>query len=251
MKKYCPQITVYAFDKKKKILKSALKEKNIDGYFTQSSLECFDVDLIIFALPIYTIEKVFDMFSPYIKPNTLITDVGSTKLRLEKFFLQRKVKYIGSHPLAGSEKSGYKYSSPELLRNRICLIIPNKYSKKESNLLKNFWKKLKMRVEIVTAEKHDKMLAITSHFIHLIAFAYTYFLKTHKITQTKNFAGPSFNEFTRIARSNPYIWTDILLDNKKELINIYKNFSNSLEKFINILLSGDNKKILKILKQLK
>lgn len=228
-----------------------MKENSIDRYFTKPSSEYFEVDLIIFALPIYTIRKVFKTISRYIKPYTLITDVASTKLELEKFFILQGINYIGSHPVAGAEKSGYKYSKSEILQNRVCLITPNPVSRQYTGVLKKFWKKLGMRVKVVTAEKHDKIMALTSHFVHILTFVYMDLLKKRKIRDIKYFVGPSFEDFTRIADNNPDVWSDILLDNKKELVKLYKSFFNTFDEFMEILSSSDRKKILKTLKSIR
>lgn len=242
---------MYAIDRNKKSLKTALKENSIDRYFTKPLAECFDVDLIIFALPIYTIRKVFKTVSKYIRPYTLITDVASTKLELEKFFIAQGINYIGSHPVAGAEKSGYRYSKYEILQNRVCLITSNPISRQYTGVLKRFWKRLGMRVKTVTAEKHDRIMAFTSHFVHILTFVYMDLLKHQKLSDIKYFIGPSFEDFTRVADNNPDVWSDILLDNKKELIKLYKSFFNIFDEFMEILINCNRRKILKTLKNIR
>ncbi len=138
------------------------------------------------------------------------------------------LNFVGSHPMAGSERSGYSNSTSELFDNRLCIVCEN------NEKIINFWKYLDMRIVISSPEKHDKLIAVTSHFIHFLSFSYIYYIKKYNI-DIKDFIGPSFQEFTRIASSNPEIWADIFIDNKNKIDTVYKEFKKALKEFNEIL----------------
>ncbi len=244
------RIMIYAFDKNKATLKKAAKEKVIDKYLFNPPKAQINVDIIIFALPVLSIIETFKKFSRYINSETIITDVGSSKNILTTFFSNKNVKYIGSHPLAGSEKFGYIYSDSAILKDKTCLVIKNEKLKMENRIVSEMWKKIGMKTKIIESNKHDKILAITSHFIHIMAFSYIHFLKEQGISDLKDFSGPSFEEIKRLAKSNPEMWSDIILDNKKELNNIFNSYHKSFYKFFKKLSSNSKREILKLLNQI-
>ncbi len=184
-------------------------------------------------------------FKKFINKSTPITDTTSTKSTVEKLF--KNYNFIGSHPMAGSEKSGYAYSSEKILENRTCIICNNN-QKKTMNFIEQFWLSLKMNTVKVSSDEHDFSTGVSSHFIHLLSFTYIDYIKTKKI-KIKNFIGPSFKEFTRIAGSNPEIWKDIFIDNKNKLNIITDSFINSLKKFQKSL--NNDKKLYKKIKEIR
>lgn len=116
------------------------------------------------------------------------------------------------------------------------------------NFIEQFWLSLKMNTEKVSSNQHDFSAGISSHFIHLLSFSYIDYIKTKKI-KIKNFIGPSFKDFTRIAGSNPEIWKDIFIDNKNKLNMITDSFINSLKRFQKSL--NNDKKLYKKIKEIK
>ncbi|MDD5066504.1 MAG: prephenate dehydrogenase [bacterium] len=227
IKKKNKRTYILAYDKNIPDLKKALKEKVIDEYFIRPHYQYFHVDLIIFALPIKDIQRIFKKFQSYIRPETLITDTASTKQTAQKIF-RSFPHFTGSHPLAGSEKNGYIHSHGDILKNKICILCPGQPA--SIMRLKHFWNQLGMKVICMNAVQHDQIIGMTSHFIHLLSFAMAFSLRKKRLN-VKSLYGPSFQQFIRLAKSNPDLWKDIFIDNKNSINIITDDFIKVLGEF--------------------
>ena len=192
-------------------------------------------DLIIICTPLSTYKNILDKISNHIMPNTILTDVGSAKLNAVKIFSKLKnVKFniLPAHPIAGTEKSGPESGFSELFNKRWCVITPmGKNNKLSLNKLKKLWNILGSKVQIMDAKNHDKILAITSHMPHLISYAIvssSLNVNAKEKSQIIKFSAGGFRDFTRIAASDPTMWKDIFLNNKKNLLEIVVEFEKSL-----------------------
>jgi prephenate dehydrogenase len=177
-----------------------------------------------------------------IPADTLITDTTGTKSSITMLFSPFR-NFVGSHPMAGSEKTGYGHSRPGLLAGRSCIVTGTQPGPLQR--IKRFWQTLDMNVRTLSPKDHDLMIGLTSHFIHWLSFSYAYYLKKNHI-DVKGFFGPSFQEFTRLARSSPLIWADIFIDNKKTINIIMNNFIKALGTLRSR--SRQKKKLLEVLK---
>jgi cyclohexadieny/prephenate dehydrogenase len=133
-----------------------------------------NADLVIICTPLSSYKKLFSSIKPHLKKSTIITDVGSAKTKVMadvKKIISEEFDFIPAHPIAGTEKSGPEAGFAELFINRWCIITPYKDSnKKNITIVKKFWEKIGSSVEIMSPEHHDRVLAITSHLPHLIAY---------------------------------------------------------------------------------
>ena len=167
-------------------------------------------------------KKIILKINKFISTRTLITDIGSSKietLKIIKKFSKKKINWILSHPITGSEVSGPEHGKENLFEDKWCIIIKEKSVKRNSlNTLNKFWKKIGSKVVLMTAEKHDKIFSITSHLPHLIAYNLVKsaqdFEKIQKFDLIKYSAG-GLRDFSRIAASNEIMWRDIFLIIKK------------------------------------
>ena len=192
--------------------------------------------ICIFSRTERTINKAKKLkISNHIMPNTILTDVGSAKLNAVKIFSKLKnVKFniLPAHPIAGTEKSGPESGFAELFNKRWCVITPmGKNNKQSLNKLKKLWNTFGSKVQIMNANNHDKILAITSHMPHLISYAIvSSSLKANakEKSQIIKFSAGGFRDFTRIAASDPTMWRDIFIDNKRNLLKIVVEFEKSL-----------------------
>ena len=203
-------------------------------------------DLIIICTPLSTYKNILDKISKHIMPNTILTDVGSTKLNVVKIFSKLKnVKFniLPAHPIAGTEKSGPESGFAELFNKRWCIITPmGKNNKNSLNKLKKLWNIFGSKVQIMNAKNHDKILAITSHMPHLISYAIVFSslnVNAKEKSQIIKFSAGGFRDFTRIAASDATMWKDIFLNNKK-----FKTPPVVIIKSdIGMLIYGENKKL--------
>lgn len=221
-------MVLYACDRNLADLKKAKREKVIDDYFISPRPEYFRVDLVVFSLPLGEIPGTLKKFGKFIRQDCLITDTASTKKSAWRIF-SRFRNYTGSHPLAGSEKQGYRSSHHSILSGHICILT--EYGSLSSRCMRLFWEKLGMRTVYLSPAKHDQIIGMTSHFVHFLSYTYSAFLKTGKIS-VGNCYGPAFRQFTRLARSSPDLWADIFMDNKKEIAGMTGRFIRQIKIFL-------------------
>ena len=223
------------FSRTKKTINKAKKLKLGNFYTNNLEKSVEGSDLIIICTPLSTYKNILDKISNHIMPNTILTDVGSAKLNAVKIFSKLKnVKFniLPAHPIAGTEKSGPESGFSELFNKRWCVITPmGKNNKLSLNKLKKLWNILGSKVQIMDAKNHDKILAITSHMPHLISYAIvssSLNVNAKEKSQIIKFSAGGFRDFTRIAASDPTMWKDIFLNNKKNLLEIVVEFEKSL-----------------------
>ena len=190
-------------------------------------------DLIILAVPVGSMKSVAKLIAPYLKPEALVTDTGSTKLSViedVKSFIPNNNYFIPSHPLAGTEYSGPKSGFSSLFENRYWLIVCDKETKQTKQLAR-FFKILGSIVETVNVDYHDRILAITSHLPHLIAYTIVGTasdLETDLKNDVIKFSASGFRDFTRIASSDPIMWRDIFLSNSEAVLEMLQRFNEDL-----------------------
>ena len=205
-------------------------------------------DLIILAIPVGSMKSVAALISPYLKKNAIVTDTGSTKGSVIKDvspFIPNDVFFIPSHPLAGTEFSGPKSGFSSLFENRYWLIISNKDTE-QTKKLGNFYKKLGSLVEIVNVDYHDRILAITSHLPHLIAYTIVgtaFDLETDLKNDVIKYSASGFRDFTRIASSDPTMWRDVFLSNSDAVLEMLQRFNEDLSDLQKAIRKKDGEKL--------
>ena len=215
-------------------------------------------DLIIFCTPMSEYKRLIIKINKFIKPTTLITDVGSSKIETTKIikkFLKKDLNWIQSHPIAGSEVSGPEHGKENIFVDKWCVLIKEQNTKKNHlNILSKFWKKIGSKVVVMTPEKHDKIFSITSHLPHLIAYNLVKsaqdFEKEQNFELIKYSAG-GLRDFSRIAASNEIMWRDIFFNNQKNISKAIDLFIKNLSAFKIDINTKNDKSILKKLVQTK
>jgi prephenate dehydrogenase/cyclohexadieny/prephenate dehydrogenase len=255
-KKIAKQIFVY---EKSRSNISKIKKLRLPGKIVKSLKDgVINSNLVIFCTPMSEYKKIILQINKYINSKTLITDIGSSKIESSKIikkFLKKKIHWIPSHPITGSEVSGPEYGKENMFENKWNIIIKEKKTNlRYLKFLNIFWKKIGCKTVIMDSEKHDKIFSITSHLPHLIAYNLVKsaqdFEKKQKYNLIKYSAG-GLRDFSRIAASNEIMWRDIFFNNKKNVsiaIDIFIKNLNAFKKDIN---SKNNKSILKKLIQTK
>ena len=155
----------------------------------------------------------------------LLSDVGSTKANICHAMEQHGLRFVGAHPIAGSEKSGPAFGDADLFQDRLTILTPTDSSRAEDvERLQFFWESLGSRVLILIPEQHDAYLAKTSHLPHAVAAT----LASLLTEADKPFCGTGFADTTRIASGSPTVWTDIFLENRLQLLAFLEVFSDHL-----------------------
>ena len=203
-------------------------------------------DLIILATPLSTFKPIITEIAPFLKKGSIVTDTGSAKftvLEELKDLIPKEVEFIPGHPIAGTEESGPESGFPELFENRWCILTPTKDNSEEGvESIKFFWELLGSKVEIMDALHHDKVLAITSHIPHLIAYnivGTANDLANVTDSEVVKYSAGGFRDFTRIAASDPKMWSDIFTYNSEAVLEMLDLFSNDLVKLKESILKKD------------
>ncbi|MDA0730888.1 MAG: prephenate dehydrogenase/arogenate dehydrogenase family protein [Proteobacteria bacterium] len=227
-------------------VKSGMLDRASSNY--QSEIQ--SADLIVLATPVAQIEITLEKIYPLLTANTLITDVGSTKTNINqaaKVFLKEKYsQFIGSHPIAGSEKHGPQSAMADLFENKNIIITPHTQSKKEDiNKIENFWKKLGGITSIMDANLHDEIFATVSHLPHLLAFSLVNLIndKNNKETMLE-YAASGFRDFSRIAGSSAEMWRDICLANKDAILTDLELYKKEIEALSNLIKNNHHEDLL-------
>ncbi len=192
-------------------------------------------DLVIVCVPVGICGAVASEIAPQLKAGAIVSDVGSVKasvLRDMGKHLPKNVHFVPAHPVAGTEHSGPDAGFAELFENRWCILTPPDGADAAAvEKLATFWRRIGAKVEIMTAEHHDLVLAITSHVPHLIAYNIVgTAADMERVTQSEvvKFSAGGFRDFTRIASSDPVMWRDVFLNNKDAVLEMLGRFSEDL-----------------------
>ncbi len=235
-------MTIYGCDKDFEILRKAF----FLDYKTDKISDLLECEILILATPILEIIKILRKIEK-MKYSGIVIDTGSTKKIICDRAKNFKLKFIGGHPFTGNEKTAPEAWDGDIFENRIFFLCDVKRDEELIEFAKKFFNRLGARPFLIEPDFHDKILALTSHLPYLISLL---FLKNSK---EKEFEGPGFKSFTRIAHQNPKMFADIILTNRK---NIKKNFKkirkeiefifkiNKKEKLVGVL--NENKKTLKV-----
>jgi cyclohexadieny/prephenate dehydrogenase len=205
-----------------------------------------DADLVILCIPVGACGAVAQEIADHLKPGAIVSDVGSVKGAVVKDmapYLPAGTHFVPAHPVAGTEHSGPDSGFAELFINRWCILTPPEGTDPNAvERLRAFWAALGAKVEIMTPDHHDLVLAITSHLPHLIA--YTIVGTADELGQVTSsevikFSAGGFRDFTRIAASDPTMWRDIFLANKDAVLEMLGTFNEDLSKLTRAIRRGD------------
>jgi len=238
--------------------KKVIELKIVDDSSSDTKKMVNGSDLIVIATPLSSYENVISKIKNSLKNGTILTDVGSVKeniINLVEKAVPENVSWISSHPIAGTEESGPEMGFSELFENRWCILTPSKKAKeKDIKLLETFWKKIGSKVDVMEAKQHDYILSVTSHIPHLIAYNIvnmTLDLQDKKESGIVKYSAGGLRDFTRIAASNPIMWRDIFIQNKKNTSKMINKFIENLEDLKKAIENEDGKKLEEIFTKTK
>ena len=228
-------------------LESLVISGALDYSSTEIDININKASLIIIATPVAQTKHILKKIEPFLNVNTIITDVGSTKtivMNEAKLALKNKFsQFIGSHPIAGSERHGTSAAKENLFQGKNIVLTPNnKNSLKQITKLTKFWESLGGVVTNMEADDHDQIFSTVSHLPHLLAFGLVNLINDKKNKDILlNFAASGFRDFSRIAASSPEVWRDISIQNEESIIGDLQLFQKEIAKLINFLEKKDQK----------
>jgi cyclohexadieny/prephenate dehydrogenase len=207
-------------------------------------------DLVVIATPLSAYADIGERVGPILKESAILTDVGSVKqavIRDLRPNLPAGVHFVPGHPVAGTEHSGPESGFAELFRDRWCVLTPLPETADEAvAAITRMWERFGMRVVTMSADHHDKVLAMTSHLPHLIAYTIVGTatnLEESLKSEVIEFSASGFRDFTRIAASDPVMWRDIFLNNREAVLEILQRFSEDLTALQRAIRWGEGDKL--------
>ena len=244
---------IVASSRSERTLQTALDIALIDEAYTDAAQAVANADVVVLAMPVCSTEKVLASIKHAVRPTTIITDVGSTKGNVvdaaRRVFGDVPSHFIPAHPIAGSEQSGVLAGKVDLFKGHKVIITPLAHSDKQATQqIQQLWQAAGADVLTMTVERHDEVLAKTSHLPHFLAFSLVHALaKESQNLDIFRYAAGGFRDFTRIAGSDPTMWHDIFLANKASILNALTSFNSGVEQLKAAVEAEDSEAILGIL----
>jgi cyclohexadieny/prephenate dehydrogenase len=235
-----------ATDHSPEVRARAVEIKLADRVVDDNASAVKNADLVIACVPVGVSGAVAQSIAAHLMPGAIISDVGSVKasvLRAMAEHLPSNVHFIPAHPVAGTENSGPDSGFAELFSNRWCILTPPDGADTAAvEKLARFWGALGANVELMQAEHHDLVLAVTSHLPHLIAYTIVGTAdELEDVTRSEvlKFSAGGFRDFTRIAASDPTMWRDVFLANKEAVLEMLGAFQEDLSKLTRAIRRND------------
>jgi prephenate dehydrogenase len=234
-------------------MRKALKKGAVDLGTRNIKEGVKDADLIIIASPVMSVPKLAVEAARHSKPGAIITDVGSTKNWIvgiieDSLGAGSPARFVGSHPMAGSEKAGVEFAKNDLLKGAPCIVTRTSNTDIAAfKKIVKFWKALGARVREMSPMEHDRVVSMISHLPHIVAFSLAGSASSGEIAC----AAEGFWDTTRVASSDPELWSDIFLTNPKEIIDAYAVFNKRSKMIIDAIRHNRRKDLVRCLTQAK
>ena len=209
-----------------------------------------DLDMLIITLYPREIEKAIDEWAPYLKKGCIVLDCGGTKRSImEKMrdarHLYDGIYFVGGHPMAGREFSGFSHSQASLFDKATFLIVPNKAPIEVLVTIRDLAKEIGFEgLVITTAQEHDEMISFTSQLAHIVSSSY---VKNPLATTHYGFSAGSFRDMTRVAKLNPQMWSELMLENSDYLVEQIEVLQKNLQDYKEALQNKDKEQLEKLL----
>jgi len=249
-----PLVTVYLWGRREQGAEDA-RQQGIEYVTTDLAEAVADADLIILASPVGAMLEIIEAASSLVSlKGVIVTDVGSVKLTprdtLEHVIKDAGAKYIGSHPMAGSEQAGVCAAREDLFERAAC-VITNDFSYPDSDvsLVQKFWETLGCRCQLTSSEDHDRVMARISHLPHLLASVGA--LVGLKNLTDGEFAGNGMRDTTRVASGHPGMWSEILMRNRESMKQPIEETISHLQEVLVMFEKSSDEDLTEILKKAK
>lgn len=245
LKKKYPELRVVGVGRQPQHLQTALALGVIDEASADIAGALDHADVAIIAAPVAQTEKILAAIKPHLQAQTIVTDVGSTKISVilsaKKILDEKFNQFIGGHPIAGAEKSGAAAAKANLFIDKNVVLTPTAETPAwVQDAVTQIWQDCGANVTQMTAHQHDEIFANVSHLPHLLAFALVDDIASHpNAAELFSFAASGFRDFTRIAGSHPEMWRDISLANQSTLLQALSHYQETLSAIRTLLENKD------------
>lgn len=245
IKKHAPGIATTGYDADAATREKAKGRALCDTIADSAAAAVGDADLVILCVPVGAMGFAAEAIRDALRADAIVSDVGSSKQSVAETLCAALPDHciIPAHPVAGTERSGPEAGFAELFEGRWCILTPaDDAAQEQIDALANFWRQLGSRIEIMDAEHHDLVLAVTSHIPHLIAYTIVGTASDlEEVTRSEviKYSAGGFRDFTRIAASDPTMWRDVFLTNKDAVLEMLGRFTEDLTALQRAIRRGD------------
>ncbi|MES3099888.1 prephenate/arogenate dehydrogenase family protein [Sphingomonas faeni] len=240
-----PTVRVTGYDADATVRETADRLQFCDDVADSAGAAVIDADLVILCVPVGIMGEVAAEFAAELPADAIVSDVGSCKAEIVRALTEAlpNATVIPAHPVAGTERSGPEAGFATLFRHRWCIVTPPEGADPVAvERVSEFWRRLGAQVETMAPEHHDRVLAVTSHLPHLIAYTIVGTAgDLEEVTQSEviKYSAGGFRDFTRIAASDPTMWRDIFLNNREAVLEMLQRFSEDLSHLQRAIRWGD------------
>lgn len=243
LRKCWPDLPVVGVARRQKTRQAALETGAVSEASDDAVAACRGADLVIVCTPVSRIASAVIDVAKVVAEEALITDVGSTKATMVREIEEdaaARQKFVGSHPIAGSEKSGPENASPELLQGKSVIVTPTEHTDPHrSARVTQLWTRLGASVTTLSPEQHDQIFAATSHVPHLVSAAIASIITPDSLP----FVGSGWRDTTRVAAGDPRMWTAICLANADAILESSRHFSQQFARLTDAIHRRDAEQI--------
>lgn len=245
IKRAQPDVTIMAYMRTRSKLEQAKQDGIVDVILDGIGEELRKCDIIFLCTPVEYNARYLSQIRPYLKPGAILTDVGSTKTDIHQAVTALGMEdcFIGSHPMAGSEKTGYENATDHLLENAYYIITPTSQTKSEDvERMIDIAKLIRSIPIVLDYREHDRITAAISHLPHIIASTLVNLVRTQDNQEhlMKRLAAGGFKDITRIASSSPVMWEQICMTNTANIVQMLETYIASLQQTLQDLQNADS-----------
>jgi cyclohexadieny/prephenate dehydrogenase len=240
-----PGVRLSGHDADPAVRDTALRLGLVDDIADHAGAAVTDADLVVLCVPVGAIGAVASELAADLPPDVIVTDVGSCKTEVARALAEAipHVTTVPAHPVAGTERSGPEAGFASLFTRRWCILTPAADADPVAvTRVAEFWRRLGADVEVMSPEHHDRVLAVTSHLPHLIAYSIVGTASDlEAVTESEviKYSAGGFRDFTRIAASDPTMWRDVFLSNREAVLEMLGRFSEDLAQLQRAIRWGD------------
>ena len=242
---------IFGYDNNEEYHKEIKSRKLADYLSDVPDKKLAQAELVLLAVPVKSFKEVLPNILPNISSKAILTDTGSVKSPLLKMMCSpkyKKIRFVGGHPIAGSENFGPAAAKKDLFYGKRCILTPEEKTDKDLILVvRRFWESLGAKVSEMDAESHDQMFASVSHLPHILAYACIQAISNTDSQEALGHSGAGLKDFSRIASSSPQMWADIFLENKENLLPRVAAFNEVLSALEETIKKNDKRKLVELL----
>lgn len=246
LKDVFPQAVIWGYARNRSSWKRLGRLKVVDCISCDLEKVVHDSDIVILALPVFTIIDFFKKIKPFLKKGALLVDIGSSKQLISaaaKKYLPSGVSFVGCHPLCGSNHAGAEYADKNLYRGALCLITSRS---RQARIVAKIWRLLGCTIRYMSPGFHDQILGYVSHLPHVVSYSLSGCVPKKYLA----FAPNSFRDATRVSSSPANVWADIFISNRRYMLKNIREYIKIVARFEKLIKRNDKRSLIAFIQKI-